>query len=92
MIPAIFEVYNKMHLFGNKEEAKFIYVARMCGVISGAKPGFASECVQCGECLEKCPQAIPIPDILADVVAELEDPDLDERIGFVKRMFKADQY
>jgi predicted aldo/keto reductase-like oxidoreductase len=64
----------------------------MCGVISGAnKPGFASECVQCGECLEKCPQSIPIPDILADVVDELEGPGMEDRVEFVKRMFKAEQ-
>mgnify|MGYP001812083451 CR=1 FL=1 len=88
MIPAIFEVYNKMHLFGNREEAKFIYAVRMCGVISRAKQGFASECVQCGECLEKCPQAIPIPDILADVVDELEGAGMDDRIAFVTRMFR----
>ncbi len=91
MIPAIFEVYNKMHLFGNKEEAKFIYAIRMCGVISGLKPGFASECVQCGECLEKCPQSIPIPDILADVVEEFEGPGMEDRIAFANKMFKADQ-
>lgn len=89
MIPATFEVYNKMHLFGNKEEAKFIYAIRMCGVISGAQPGFASECVQCGECLDKCPQSIPIPDILGDVVDELEGPGLDDRIAFAEKMFKA---
>jgi predicted aldo/keto reductase-like oxidoreductase len=89
MIPAIFEVYNKMHLFGRKEEAKFIYAVRMCGVISGAKPGFASECVQCGECLEKCPQSIPIPDILEDVVVELEGPGMDDRVASIHKMFKA---
>ena len=91
MIPAIFEVYNKMHLFGNKEEAKFIYAIRMCGVISGNKQGFASECVECGECLEKCPQSIPIPDILADVVEELEGPGMEDRIAFANKMFKEDQ-
>ena len=91
MIPAIFEVYNKMHLFGQKEEAEFIYAARMCGVISGAKPGFASECVQCGECLEKCPQSIPIPDILEDVVDELEGPGMDDRVAFIHKMFTAEQ-
>ncbi len=89
MIPAIFEVYNKMHLFGRKKEAKFIYAVRMCGVISGAKPGFASECVQCGECLEKCPQSIPIPDILEDVVVELEGPGMDDRVASIHKMFKA---
>ena len=91
MIPAIFEVYNKMHLFGNKEEAKFIYAIRMCGVISGNKQGFASECVECGDCLEKCPQSIPIPDILADVVEELEGPGMEDRIAFANKMFKEDQ-
>lgn len=89
-IPAIFEVYNKMHLFGNEMEAKFIYVARLCGIISGEDPGYASNCVQCGECLEKCPQDIQIPDILADVVEELEGPDMQDKLDQITKMFKVE--
>ena len=92
MIPAIFEVYNQMHLFGNREQAKFSYVARLSGTLSGDKPGYASECIQCGECLEKCPQSIQIPDILEDVAVEMEDPGMEDRLTFVQKMFKAEKH
>ncbi len=91
MIPSIFEVYNKMHLFGNKEEARFSYLARTCGIISGNKPGFASECVQCGECLEKCPQAIQIPDVMSDVVEEFEGPDMEEKLAMIAKFLRSEQ-
>lgn len=90
MIPAIFEVYNKMHLFGNKEETRFSYLTRMCGIISGDKRGFASECVQCGECLEKCPQSIQIPDVLSDVVDEFEGPDMEDKLAMISGFLKAE--
>ena len=32
----------------------------------------ASVCVQCEQCLEKCPQHLPIPDLLKDVEADME--------------------
>jgi predicted aldo/keto reductase-like oxidoreductase len=90
MIPAIFEVYNKMHLFGNRQEAKFMYAARTSGILTEGEAGFASACVQCGECLEKCPQQIEIPDVLEDVVDALEGPDLEDRLAFIGKMFKAE--
>ncbi len=40
-IPGCFEVYNKMHMFGNMEKAKFSYAIRMSGVTSGT-PSYAS--------------------------------------------------
>jgi predicted aldo/keto reductase-like oxidoreductase len=84
-IPACFEVYNKMHLFGNVEEAKFMYAIRMSGIITGTQ-AYASQCVQCGECLEKCPQQIEIPDFLEMVVDELEDSELEKRVAMGKKM------
>ena len=88
-IPVCFEVYNKMHMFGDVEEAKFLYAIRMSGIIRSA-PGYASQCVQCGECLEKCPQHIEIPDFLEMVAAELEDEDLEKRIAMGKKMLNMD--
>jgi len=32
----------------------------------------ASHCQECGECVERCPQHIPIPDVLKEVVREFE--------------------
>ena len=84
-IPGCFEVYNKMHMFGNVEEGKFSYAVRMSGIFR-RRPGYASQCVQCGECLEKCPQHIEIPDFLEKVAEELEDGDLEKRIAMGKKM------
>jgi predicted aldo/keto reductase-like oxidoreductase len=84
-IAGCFEVYNKKYMFGNEEEAKFMYAIRMSGMISGTS-GYASQCVQCGECLEKCPQNIEIPDLLEMVAEELEDADLGKRVAMGKKM------
>jgi len=87
MIPAVFEVYNKAHLFGNMEEGKFLYAIRLSGGISGTGPGFASSCVACGECLDKCPQGIEIPDFMAEIAEEMEDDQLENRLAMGKKMF-----
>ncbi len=84
-IPRCFEVYNKLHMFGNEAEAKFSYAIGMSGLFSGT-PAYASQCVQCGECLEKCPQSIEIPDSLEIVAAEMEDADLEKRIAIARKM------
>ena len=86
MIPAAFEVYNKMHLFGNPTEGKFIYALRLSGALSDGRPGYVSHCVACGECLEKCPQRIEIPDALEAVAAEMEDDEMPDRLAMAKRM------
>lgn len=88
LIPWIFEVYNKMHMFGNTEEAKFMYAIRLSGTISGNTPGYASQCVQCGDCLEKCPQDIEIPDQLETVAEQMEDPALEQRVAMADQMLQ----
>ena len=57
----------------------------MSGLITG-EPGYASQCSRCGQCLEKCPQSLQIPDLLESVVAELEGPDLKDREALVRRV------
>lgn len=89
-IPVAFEVYNKMHLFGNEAEAKFMYALRMGGLFRG-EPTYASRCVACGECLEKCPQQIEIPDVLADVAAEMEDDQMENRVAMAKKMLNMEK-
>ena len=86
MIPMIFEVYNKMHMFGNEAEGKFSYALRMSGGISGDSSGYASQCIECGECVEKCPQNIEIPDRLAEVAEEMEDAEMEKRLAIAKKM------
>jgi predicted aldo/keto reductase-like oxidoreductase len=86
-IPVCFELYNTMHMFGGADEARFMYAVRLCGAITGGEPGYASQCVQCGKCLEKCPQHLAIPDLLAAVVADLEGPDLGAREEVARQLF-----
>ena len=91
LIPDIFEIYNKMHLFGTEAEARFMYAGRLSGQFTGTGPRFASQCVQCGECVERCPQHIAIPETLEKVADELEGPDLEERIAAAKAAFAGEK-
>ncbi len=90
-IAAAFEVLNKYHLFKNLEEAKFMYAIRCSGFFTDGEREYASQCVQCGECLEKCPQQIDIPAALEDVVAILEDDRLDDRIEAARKMLNMEE-
>lgn len=90
-IPACFEMYNNLHMFGDESGMmKMMYAAKLGGILRGAETNFASQCVQCGKCLDACPQQIPIPDMLEKVVEEFEAPGLEERIAFVKQLFAND--
>ncbi|MBA3037172.1 MAG: aldo/keto reductase [Desulfobacterium sp.] len=85
-IPICFETYNDLHMFGNADEAPFIYAVRNCGIATG-QPGYASQCVQCDECLEKCPQQINIPEFLEKVVQEIEGDNLKQFDTLAKQLF-----
>jgi uncharacterized protein len=87
-IPLCFEEYNNLYLGDNPEMEKFMYAARVGGAVGLGTPEFASLCVQCGQCVEKCPQHIDIPTVLESVVEELEGPDLAERVAAAKQMFR----
>lgn len=90
-IPNCFEMYNMLHMFGNEQEKKYTYALRMSGIVSGT-PSFASQCIQCGECLEKCPQEIQIPDFLADVAEEMEDSGMENRLALAKKVVTKKAY
>jgi predicted aldo/keto reductase-like oxidoreductase len=87
-IPECFDVYNTLHMFGSADRAKFTYAVRMSGVFSNGEYGFASQCTECGQCMEKCPQGMKIPELLKAVTEELEGPDLEQRLAMVKQLFK----
>jgi predicted aldo/keto reductase-like oxidoreductase len=60
-IPRIFEIYNDLMMYGEDGWANWAYN------IALNEENRADQCIECGECLEKCPQAIEIPDWLAKV-------------------------
>jgi predicted aldo/keto reductase-like oxidoreductase len=65
-----------------------MYAARLGGAVALGTPEFASLCVQCGMCAEKCPQHIDIPVVLESVAEELEGPDFQQRVETAKQLFK----
>jgi predicted aldo/keto reductase-like oxidoreductase len=67
-IPECFEMYNQGCMFDAPEVASVNYNIVMGGMLTGS-PGFASQCKECGECEEKCPQGIPIREHLKKVAA-----------------------
>ena len=58
-IPEYFSLYNR------KEDAAAYQAQAETG-------GRASDCVQCGQCQEHCPQHLPIIDLLQRVAAKFE--------------------
>ena len=89
-IPVCLELYNTLHMFDDADQTKLMYAARMSGVLGTGESALASQCVQCNECLEKCPQHLDIPTLLGSVVEDFEGPELEERIGMAK-MFLANK-
>ena len=87
-IPLCFEEYNNLHLVDNPDAEKFMYAARLGGAVALGEPEFASLCVECGKCVEKCPQHIDIPTVLKSVVEELEGPDFEQRVALARQAFK----
>jgi len=86
-IPVCLEIYNDLHMFDNLDEARFMYVTRLSGTITHGASAYASQCVQCGQCLKKCPQHLEIPRLLEAVATELEGPDMQAREAVVKQIF-----
>jgi predicted aldo/keto reductase-like oxidoreductase len=57
-IPRVFEIYNEAKIYRDEEAAR--------GSYSWLEEGQRADlCVECEECLEKCPQQIKIPEWLA---------------------------
>ena len=64
-IPEIFSVMNGYQRYGNLERAKMDYSWRPGGVK-------ASACIQCGQCVDACPQHLPIIQHLQKIAKTLE--------------------
>ena len=85
-IPSCFDCYNSRHAFKDKS-AKMMYLFQNGGIVTD-KPTLASMCVQCEKCLEKCPQHLPIPDLLNDVQEDMEGFMTKPLIWLGKRIMK----
>ncbi|MFC1874259.1 aldo/keto reductase [Chloroflexota bacterium] len=67
VIPRAFQIFNEAVMYDDPERGRFRYSGRI-----GLKPEqMADKCIECGECLEACPQNIPIPDWMKKVHALL---------------------
>ena len=62
-IPRIFQMYNEAMIYNDPRTARFRY--RGPGGLSEEQR--ADQCTECDECLEACPQEIPIPEWLQKV-------------------------
>lgn len=65
LIRYIFGYYNEAYMYDKMDEARKIYSK----MVEDEKDG--SVCVECGKCVESCPQNLPIPDLLKEIHADL---------------------
>lgn len=68
-IPEYFDIYNTLHQFGKEEQ--WINTSVYYGVLNKTH-GKASDCLECGQCEEHCPQHIDIIDSLKLVAETFE--------------------
>jgi len=71
-IPDCLRFYNAKLAFGDKRAGMFYAI--FVGAVTGGEASLASLCEECGVCVERCPQGLPIPDLMRDVAAEMEGP------------------
>ena len=67
-IPGIFSILNELKMYGDSRIVKFRYGDGMWAI---GKDRNATNCTECGTCLEKCPQHIEIPAQLKKAHEEL---------------------
>ncbi len=66
-IPGVFGIYNEAHIFNDRER----HLKEYKGWIP--EDSRADKCVNCGACVSKCPQHIPIPDRMKEVAKYFQE-------------------
>ena len=69
-IAKIFDLYNKHKLLETDEWTPFGNAYLNYSKLDGV--GIASDCIECENCIEECPQQINIPEVLKDVAKTFE--------------------
>jgi predicted aldo/keto reductase-like oxidoreductase len=85
-IPSCLQVYNGKYALHDRRAR--VHYAMFVGGVFGGPPAYASLCRDCGECIPKCPQHLPIPDLLRDVAREFEGPLLPWIIRTLRRILQ----
>lgn len=85
-IPNCFDWYNSRHAFKDRQ-AKLMYTF-FNGGVAAEKPSLASQCIDCGKCIEKCPQQIQIPEMLKNVADDMEGFMTKPLVWIAKRVMK----
>jgi uncharacterized protein len=71
-IARCFEIYDTANLFENKNLLSKVMYAVSLGVMNEGGSAFASRCIKCGKCESRCPQELPIMELLDDVSDDME--------------------
>ena len=73
-IPGCFDLYNSKEIFKgiSDQDIQYRYLIHQMGILG--KESSASLCVNCGKCVEKCPQNINVPERMKDVESQFERP------------------
>jgi len=61
-IPRIFDLYNTAIMYDDAPIARFFYRGPTPSALRQEQR--ADQCIECGECVEACPQEIPVPEWL----------------------------
>jgi predicted aldo/keto reductase-like oxidoreductase len=85
-IPASFDLYNARYAFRDRQ-ARLFYLMMNGGVVM-EKTSYASQCIKCRICEKKCPQNLPIPQLLEDVARDMEGFMAGPLVWIIKRVMK----
>ncbi|MDO5814628.1 MAG: aldo/keto reductase [Methanobrevibacter sp.] len=69
-IAKLFDLYNKHKMLGRDDWSQFGNAYLNYSKLDGV--GIASDCIECENCIEECPQQINIPEVLKDVAKTFE--------------------